>query len=214
MKMKNVVKTTHNKPLQARSQATQDAILDAVEALLQERSFHQITTAEIAAAAGLTTGAIYGRFKSKEDLLPHVHLRYLHWINTSVPKWFSKVDWASLELTEACDEISEIVIRLHKRKPWMLKTVTLYVRGKQRSDLENQTGHSDLVQTILNSLRTCRAGGRLSEASMVFAVHSALTIAREAIAYADAPMGRAIKNDETSLAARLSRLIETSLLIE
>jgi len=214
MKTKNIAETAISRPLQARSLATEVAILDAVETLLQEKSFHQITTAEIAGAAGLTTGAIYGRFKSKEDLLPHLHLRFLDWINKSVPKWFSKVDWASLDLSAACDEISEITIRLHKRKPWMIRTVTLYLRGQQRSDLEGQVGHSDLVQTIFNSLRQCRGGESLSEASMVFAIHSALTIAREVIVYADAPMARAVGRDEKSLAERISRLIKASLLTE
>lgn len=54
---------------QARSQKTEQALLDALETLLSEKSFSDLTVSELASEAGLTTGAIYRRFKDKEDLL-------------------------------------------------------------------------------------------------------------------------------------------------
>lgn len=44
-------------------------ILDGAARLFRERGFEGVTVAEIMAAAGLTHGAFYGHFSSKEDLI-------------------------------------------------------------------------------------------------------------------------------------------------
>jgi len=44
-------------------------ILDAAAKLFRERGFDDVTVAEIMKAAGLTHGAFYGHFKSKEELV-------------------------------------------------------------------------------------------------------------------------------------------------
>lgn len=56
-------------PQQARSKATEDALLQALDRLLAAQSLESVTVAEIAAEAGLTTGAIYRRFKDKRGML-------------------------------------------------------------------------------------------------------------------------------------------------
>ena len=50
------------------AQETRNAILDAAEVVFQERGVSRTSLAEIAAAAGVTRGAIYWHFKNKEDL--------------------------------------------------------------------------------------------------------------------------------------------------
>ena len=47
---------------------TRNAILDAAERVFQERGVSRTSLAEIAAAAGVTRGAIYWHFKNKADL--------------------------------------------------------------------------------------------------------------------------------------------------
>lgn len=56
-------------PQQDRSLRTRQALLDALESLLQKHSFDVLTVSQIASQAGLTTGAIYRRFKDKRALL-------------------------------------------------------------------------------------------------------------------------------------------------
>ncbi len=50
------------------AQETRHAILDAAERVFQERGVSHTSLAEIAAAAGVTRGAIYWHFKNKADL--------------------------------------------------------------------------------------------------------------------------------------------------
>lgn len=58
--------TTH----QARSRETQDRLLEAAEQLLAEHPWSAISVQRLARAAGFTTGALYGRFGGKREVLP------------------------------------------------------------------------------------------------------------------------------------------------
>lgn len=52
--------------MQARSQATRDALLAAGRALLNDRDFDALSVADLAAATGLSVGSFYGRFHDKD----------------------------------------------------------------------------------------------------------------------------------------------------
>ncbi len=66
------------KPKQARSVKTEQKLLDALEKLLANKSFTDLTVAELAREAGVTTGAIYRRFVDKEDVLRSAFQRFIH----------------------------------------------------------------------------------------------------------------------------------------
>jgi AcrR family transcriptional regulator len=51
--------------------AVQDALIDAVAAIVSRVGLERATGSRIARRAGLTSGAIYGRYESKDDLLDH-----------------------------------------------------------------------------------------------------------------------------------------------
>jgi len=57
--------------------ATRARLLDAAEALFGDRGIHQTSLDGIAAAAGLTKGAIYANFGSKKDLIAAILERKL-----------------------------------------------------------------------------------------------------------------------------------------
>ena len=65
-----------SQPTQARAKLTQKRLLDTLEELLRSKSIHEISVSEIASAAGVTTGAIYTRFKDKRGLLRAASLRF------------------------------------------------------------------------------------------------------------------------------------------
>lgn len=72
-----VVAGAPRKPVQARARRTEQALLNAMEKLLAKKSIADLTVAEIADEAQLTTGAIYRRFKGKQDLLRAAFERFL-----------------------------------------------------------------------------------------------------------------------------------------
>ena len=63
-------------PSQERSRETYNKLLDAAERLLKKQPWEKISTVAIMAEAGCSNGAIYGRFKSKDDLLVGLYERH------------------------------------------------------------------------------------------------------------------------------------------
>jgi len=66
--------TTHNrqsprqKPKGDKRQRTRAALLEAARALIRDKGYERTTLEEVAKRAGMTTGAIYGNFKNRDDL--------------------------------------------------------------------------------------------------------------------------------------------------
>ena len=58
-----------------KAEETRDRILDAALRLFRERGFEQTTMREVAAEAGVATGAAYYYYRSKEDLVMAFYLR-------------------------------------------------------------------------------------------------------------------------------------------
>lgn len=56
--------------LQSRSQQTRDKLVAALERLLRNKPFEQISVAEIAQEAGVSVGAVYTRFENKDAFIP------------------------------------------------------------------------------------------------------------------------------------------------
>lgn len=57
---------------QARSRATRDALIDALERLLRDRPLERISIQELAKEAGCAVGSVYRRFDNKDAFLPVV----------------------------------------------------------------------------------------------------------------------------------------------
>lgn len=55
---------------------TRRKLLEAARALIREKGYERTSLEEIAERAGMTTGAIYGNFKSREDLFIALGLTY------------------------------------------------------------------------------------------------------------------------------------------
>lgn len=62
-----------NAPKQARSERRLQMIVHALESLLAQRTFEEITIADIGAEAGCGSGSIYARFKDKKSILVALH---------------------------------------------------------------------------------------------------------------------------------------------
>ena len=75
------------------AQETRNAILDAAELLFQEHGVSRTSLAEIAAAAGVTRGAIYWHFTNKADLF-----------DAMVQRVFGQLEAKLAELEETPDE--------------------------------------------------------------------------------------------------------------
>lgn len=77
-------------PKQKRSRVSFDRAMDAAVELLVERRSEAFTLGEVAERAGLSTGSIYGRVDSKDDLLRAAHAREMTRITAEQRRVFSK----------------------------------------------------------------------------------------------------------------------------
>src|SRR6059058_220154 len=78
-----ILKTHSGQPKGDKRDRTRAKLLEAARALIREKGHEQTTLEEIAERAGMTTGAIYGNFKNKDDLL--IALGQTYWVPI-VPK--------------------------------------------------------------------------------------------------------------------------------
>src|SRR5262245_22685602 len=59
---------SRGKPKGDKRDRTRAALLEAARALIREKGYERTTLEEVASRAGMTTGAIYGNFKNRDEL--------------------------------------------------------------------------------------------------------------------------------------------------
>ena len=60
--------SARRKPKGDKRDRTRAALLEAARALIREKGYERTTLDEVAQRAGMTTGAIYGNFKNRDEL--------------------------------------------------------------------------------------------------------------------------------------------------
>jgi AcrR family transcriptional regulator len=165
----------HVRPLQARSQRTLDALLDAAAALLRERPYHELGVSEIIRRAGSSTGSFYARFPDKSSLLHALHER-----NSQGGSILAKA------LREECTKLVEQgasgsavahrwvarVVRGHRSQRGVLRAVAIEAFQDERYRRRARTTMSRLSETAAEVLRPFRGKRttRAFDADVAFAV--------------------------------------------
>ena len=76
--------SARRQPKGDKRERTRTALLDAALALTREKGFEDTTLQDVAARAGMTTGAIYGNFKNRDELFMALAVRQWAAIKPSV----------------------------------------------------------------------------------------------------------------------------------
>src|SRR5262245_46580462 len=63
-------------PMGDKRDRTRSKLLEAARSLIREKGHEETTLEDIAQRAGMTTGAIYGNFKNREDLFIALGMTY------------------------------------------------------------------------------------------------------------------------------------------
>ncbi len=115
-------------PLQARSAQTLERIVEATEALLRTKSLEEITIREIVRKAKCPIASFYARFKSKDDLLPHLYERYDARVGPSVKARIDAAEFGKRDLREAVEMCVDLIIDMYSRDKWLMREVALFAR--------------------------------------------------------------------------------------
>jgi AcrR family transcriptional regulator len=101
-------------PHQKRSLHTQERLLDAMKALLEERDADDINVEDIVERAGLSVGAFYKRFSSKSDLLPLLYTRLQTTGRQALQAQLADSQWNGRGLAERVHALVDIVAAAHR----------------------------------------------------------------------------------------------------
>jgi AcrR family transcriptional regulator len=145
-------------PKQARAHETRERLLDGLARLLQERSYGEISVADIAAAADLTTGAVYGRFGDKRGVAIALSERFVAQSFEMMDAWCGEGRWSDSTPREIIDSWTRGAVNFH-REYHPLLTLML-------SDPALRECHSALIDhssRILAGLLRDAVAGRVDE---------------------------------------------------
>jgi AcrR family transcriptional regulator len=173
-------------PRQKRSMQTHNALLDAAEKLLKERPWEEISTVAIMVEAGLSNGAIYGRFKSKDNLLIALcdrHDKKLKERFNQQQKGAGKKDETMEEFLER--ELDQLVTNMYENR-WLLRAMGLLARQKPEVVSQSTRGERrDMFEKIVAQILQFEDEIKhpYPERGAELAVFFVSTILREAILY-------------------------------
>jgi len=124
-------------PRQARSQQSQERVLDAFAFMLAKQPFEGITMADLARRAGVAVTSIYARFEDKRALVLALHERHVAETKELTDALLDPERWRDADLeTVVRGVIGQVVRRQQERAP-LLRTALLV----NDRDVERRVAH-------------------------------------------------------------------------
>jgi AcrR family transcriptional regulator len=112
-------------PQQERTRASLTRILDAAEALLAEKSFDDISIAEVTRLGKTSIGGFYRRFADKDGLLHAAHERFCDDARATADEALSLEKWAGATLLEILEQVTAFLVRIHRERKGLFRAFLL-----------------------------------------------------------------------------------------
>jgi AcrR family transcriptional regulator len=195
-------------PLQERSRATYNRILDALEDLLREHRFEDITIRALVYRSGSSTGSFYARFPTKDTLLPALYARYDQQLHTLSP-WSGR-SAADASLEEVVSVICGRVISRLRRRRWLTRAVALHARLHPELIPDDVRDRRSALHAEWRSLLLAHRGRMRHpdpESAVALGLFMIVTTCREKIVFADAPHASSFEVSDKELAAEMERAL-------
>lgn len=101
-------------PVQRRSIDKKERIIKAAYELFSTDGYYSTVTSDIARAAGVSTGIVYGYFKDKRDILFYVIKIYIKEIASPIMEYISSLS-APVSIENIMREVVELTEKMHKQ---------------------------------------------------------------------------------------------------
>ncbi len=137
---------------QRRSEQTRDALLHALEALLREQDFDDISVNEIAGRAGVSAASIYRRFDKKEGFLPVLLDLYLKRLNEWVLSPEAQLNLEGVTLRSALRQITRANWRQMTDQAHIMRAIHIYGRKHGKTARDQFKGLEEAMLTSLKSI--------------------------------------------------------------
>jgi len=167
-------------PQQARSLRTQERLLAATLAVLDDKGLAGVTIPEIAAVAGLATGSIYRRFTDKDALIRAAFLQFLEMSQDANRQALTPERFAGLSLEAALHAIARALVGQYRARPVLLTALDQFLNADTDSDFKDRAvsliaaNFSRLVEVLLSYPARITAAD--PERAIKFAVLTAATV--------------------------------------
>lgn len=170
-------------------------IMKSFSALMAEKDFHSITTAEIAKNGAVTEGLIYKYFKDKKDLLYQV-------LNEHFTEFQTKIESRISHETTCVEQLNVIIftsLESYAENRLFSKMLLLEVRNSQR--FFNSCAYGMVrkyAATILSIIRQGVASGELNPDTDPYLLRKVILGAIEHACLGEIIFGRTLDIDHTS----------------
>ncbi len=197
-------------PKQKRSRRTMESILGATEELLESRGFEQLTLGEILERAGCSVGAFYGRFQSKDALLPFLYERYDRQIDAELDASLAPEQWTGQNLQSRIKYVIDESIRRYRERRGLLRAVALHARNHpeelESAVFRRRARQYRKIREILLERRE-EMNHPDPEQATDLGLLAVLATCREKCLFGDAPHPRSVKSNERVLSRELQRML-------
>jgi AcrR family transcriptional regulator len=196
-------------PSQARSRASLDRLLTAVEQVIAERGVANLTVQDVARRAGLAAGTLYTRFEGKDALLRAFTVAFFARARRTADALLDDARWRSMPPYALVGAIVRVVVKSYRAKRSLLRALYLYVRAHPDTDFQAEAAafNSDFVRRLSDLLLRQRGGMShpAPERAVLFGLLLVDAAAKENILFGDGrPADLVVSDDE--LAGTLTRL--------
>jgi len=195
-------------PLQQRSQATLDRILEAAEDLLSRRLWETITLKDILEASGVSVGAFYARFPNREALLPCLYARYDHRLTVNAARVLDPARWQGYGLRPRVEILFRYVVGRYRAHRGIMRALALRARTHpDTATVEHRRHRTDFYRNAADLLLECRGemGHPDPDQAVPFGLLLAGSVFREKILYDTAPHSQSLSMADRLLARETSR---------
>ncbi|WKV52140.1 MULTISPECIES: TetR/AcrR family transcriptional regulator [Dickeya] len=149
MKRSRLVANPRKMPVQARSRATVDAIIQASAYILNEHGWESLTTNAIAERAGVNISSLYQFFPNKEAIINELQRRHALEMHTELHETLQLFPEQS-SLREALTLIVERIVDKHRVSPVVHKVLTEEIPLTARRVLEDE---EELRKCLIDGLK-------------------------------------------------------------
>jgi len=193
-------------PQQERSRETLDRILDAAEALVQEKGFDDTPVSEIVRRADSSVGAFYSRFPDKDALLHALYERYFEQAMATADDALDPARWERAGTADLIAAVVAFLVQIYRDQRGLIRAFV--IKNHVDASFQERRGRlSHYVSERLTDLLVER-GGEIRHPHPRRAAAFAMTLVfsglDNAILFGEMRSGSDALSDE-DLAAELTR---------
>jgi AcrR family transcriptional regulator len=172
---------------QRRSQQTLDRIVEALERLIEEKTFESITVAEVCRHADVSVGSFYERVGNKDALLEHLRRRFYADIVEAITLAFDPRRFAGRELAIVLRINAAEMVGLHRARRGAIRATIIEARRNPEFGAHAAQLNQILMQRVgecwlahREQLRSGRAESLVAQAFLI-----AVGFLRESVIWAE-----------------------------